>query len=246
MLFAMGSGSAVVAVSSFDRFPPEVENLPRVGALIDPDTERILALRPDLVVVYATQTELIGRLERARVPIFRYEHAGLADVTKTVRALGVRLAREAEANALAGRIERGLADVRRRVEGRPRPRTALLFEREPGTLRGMFASAGVGFMHDMLEAAGGQDVFADIPRQSIQATAELLLARAPDVILEVHGGNPWPPARLAAELKVWSALSGVPAVRTGRVHILIDSKLAIPGPRVAEAVEMIAGVLHGR
>src|SRR5262249_40036148 len=58
MLFAMGVGDRIVGVGNYDRFPPEVSRLPRVGGLVDPDTERILALRPDLVVLYATQVEL--------------------------------------------------------------------------------------------------------------------------------------------------------------------------------------------
>ena len=62
MLFAMGSGNQVVGVSSFDKYPPEVASRQKVGALLDPDIERILALKPDLVVVYGTQQELIARL----------------------------------------------------------------------------------------------------------------------------------------------------------------------------------------
>src|SRR5688500_14437022 len=68
MLFAIGAGPQVVAVSSFDRYPPEVEKLQRVGALIDPDVERILTLRPDLVAIYNSQTDLRAQLERAKVP----------------------------------------------------------------------------------------------------------------------------------------------------------------------------------
>ena len=71
MLFAVGAGDRVVGVGSFDRFPPEVEKLPRVGALLDPDVERILALRPDLVVVYRSQTDLLAQLARAQIPVVR-------------------------------------------------------------------------------------------------------------------------------------------------------------------------------
>ncbi len=70
MMFAMGAGSRLVAVGSFDRFPPEATRLPKVGALLDPDTERILALRPDLVIVYNTQTELKRSLERASIAYY--------------------------------------------------------------------------------------------------------------------------------------------------------------------------------
>ena len=244
MLFAIGAGNEVVGVSSYDTYPPEVKSRAKVGALIDPDVERILSLKPDLVVVYASQTELMTRLDRVRIPTFRYEHAGLADITSTIRSLGQRLERSAQAEAVASRIERDLEAIRRSVAGKRRPRIALLFEREPGTLRNIYASGGIGFMHDMLDAAGGEDVFADVERQSVQATAELLLTRAPDIIVEVHTFDRWSEDRIARERDVWKALPSLPAVRSGRIYVLQDERLAIPGPRVAEAVKLLADVLH--
>lgn len=243
MLFALGAGPAVVGVSSFDTFPPEVATRPKVGALIDPDFERILSLKPDLVVVYGSQDELIQRLARVNIPAFHYRHATLADVTQTIRDIGNRIGRAAEGMALAQRIEVDLDRVRASVAGRPRPRTALLFGREPGTLRSMYASAGVGFMHDLLVVAGGADVFDDVKRQSLQVTTEMLLARAPEVILEVHPSPAWTAARVATERKVWSPLASLPAVRTNRVQILADDRLVIPGPRVAEAARLMAEAL---
>ena len=88
MLFAIGAGPQVIAISSYDQDPPEVQRLPRVGALLDPDVERILSLRPDLVVTYGSQTDLKQQLDRASIPIFDYRHAGLADITATIRRLG--------------------------------------------------------------------------------------------------------------------------------------------------------------
>jgi hypothetical protein len=88
MLFAIGAGPRVVAVSSFDREPAEVRTLPNVGALLDPDVEKILSLRPDLVVVYGTQRDLSQQLERAGIARFGYVHGGLSDILKTLTALG--------------------------------------------------------------------------------------------------------------------------------------------------------------
>ena len=244
MVFAIGAGKAVVGVSSFDRYPEDVRTLPKVGALIDPDFERMLSLKPDLVIVYGSQIDLMSRLTRVGVPMFRYEHAGLADVTATIRSLGERLGRADAARALAAGIEKDLDAVRRTFAGRPRPRTAVLVEREPGTLRNIYASAGIGFLHDMLEAAGGEDVFADVKRQSLQATVEILLSRAPEVIIEVHPELGWTSEKEARERAVWRALPSLPAVRTNRVHLLADDRLTVPGPRVAEAVRILAQVLH--
>ena len=244
ILFAIGAGADVAGVSSYDTFPAEAATRPKVGALLDPDFERILSLKPDLVVVYGTQNELIARLTRVSIPMFRYEHAGLPDVTSTIRAIGDRVGRGPAGRALADGIEAALASIRARVAGRPKPRTLLVFGREPGGLRGIYASGGFGFLHDMLETAGGTDVFADIKRQSVQVTTEMLLARSPEVILELHGSTDVPKDRLAAERESWRILPALPAVRTNRVYLLTDDALMIPGPRVAGAVKQMADVLH--
>src|SRR5687768_18412236 len=76
MLFAIGAGPQVVGVSSFDEFPPAVSKLPRIGALLDPDTERILTLRPDLVLVYGSQAEQERLFYRAGILTVCYRHGG--------------------------------------------------------------------------------------------------------------------------------------------------------------------------
>ena len=91
MIFAMGAGSRLIAVSSYDKYPPEATKLPRVGALLDPDTERILSLHPDLVIVYGTQTELKRSLDRATIPYYSYEHRAMPDIMATIRAVGARI-----------------------------------------------------------------------------------------------------------------------------------------------------------
>src|SRR5712691_1930668 len=77
MLFAIGAGSDVSGVSRFDRFPAEVSSRPTVGGLLDPDTERILALRPTLVVIYDTQVDLSNRLDAAGIRTWPYRHGSV-------------------------------------------------------------------------------------------------------------------------------------------------------------------------
>jgi iron complex transport system substrate-binding protein len=243
MLFALGAGDRVAAVSSFDKFPPEVEKIPKVGALLDPNLEKILSLKPDLVVVYHSQEDFRRQLDRAGVPTYSYAHAGLADVTATIRAIADRIGSGERGRALAGSIESRLADIRTRVAGRPRPRTLIVFGRENYTLRGIYASGGTGFIHDMVTLAGGDNVFADLEREAVQATTELILSRRPEVILELRA-DPLTPEEERKELAVWSQLASVPAVRNHRVHLIVDARTVIPGPRVVEGVEAIARVLR--
>ena len=243
MLFAIGAGDRVVGVSTFDTYPKEATTRPRVGGLFDPNFEAILKLRPDLVVTYGSQEELNGRLGRASIPIFPYRHAGLSDITNTLRAVGKRTGFGDRANQLASQIERDLLDVRKSVEGLPRPRTLMVFAREEASMRGLYVSGGIGFLHDMLEAAGGINVMADVKREGLQLSLEQLLARAPDVVLEMRVTERWSAERQAREEAAWRAVS-IPAVRAGRVHFLPDEMLTIPGPRVAAAVKAIAQSLR--
>jgi iron complex transport system substrate-binding protein len=243
MLFVIGAGPQVVGVSSFDRYPPEVAKLQRVGALLDPDVERILALRPDLVAVYASQSDLRAQLERAKIPTYVYSHAGLPDITATLREIGDRVGHSREATDVATAIEGRIAQVRKRVASLQPPRTLIVFDRETLGLRGIYASGGVGFIHDMVDAAGGANVFADVKQQAVQATTELILARRPEVILELRG-DPVAPEIRAKEIAVWHALGSVPAVRNDRVYFIDQQMTVVPGPRVAEAVELIARTLH--
>lgn len=244
MLFAIGAGSKVIAVSSFDTYPPEVRTLPQVGALIDPDTERILALRPDLVVTYGSQQDSRARFERAGIRTFAYRHGGLAAMLATMRQVGAVTGRVAAAEDSARRIQQQLDRVRERVRSRPRPRTMLVFERSPQTLRGIYASGGSGFLNEMLDYAGGANVFADVKRESVQPSQETILIRAPQVILEIRATALSGTGDAQRDQDVWNTLPSVPAVRQRRVHFLAGSPLVVPGPRVAEGVEMMARALH--
>jgi iron complex transport system substrate-binding protein len=245
MLFAIGAGPQVVGVGSYDMYPPETARLPKVGALLDPDVERILSLRPDLVVIFSTQADLAQQFSRAGIAVFEYHQAGLTDVMQTIRAIGSRTGHDADARALAARMDEGIESIRRAVAGRPRPKTLLVFGRERLALRGIYASGGVGFLHDMLTVAGGDDVFGDVQQQSVQASTETIIARRPDVIIEVRAADtPMAHGAIDAEIRTWSILGSVPAVRNKRVYFVIDDRLVIPGPRIVEGTRLLAHTLH--
>ena len=244
MLFDMGAGDRVIGVGSYDHFPPQVELLPRLGGLLDPSIERLIAMRPDLVIVYGTQIELRRQLERSGIPQWSYSLEGLADVATTMRALGRRIGMEAAGNAAADNLNAKLDGVKARVAGRPRPTTLLIFGRDPGSLRGITASGGYGFLHDLLELAGGVDVLADTKKAAVNMSSETVLARAPDAIIELHYGDSAQSRNPDVERRIWNTLAAVPAVRNNRVYLLSGNEFVVPGPRVTQVAERFARVLH--
>ncbi len=241
-LFAIGAGPQVVAVSSFDHFPAAVEALPRVGALLDPDTERILALEPDLVVVYGSQTDLQAQFARAGIRTYVYRHGGLADTLDTISAIGQETGHAGGATRVVANLRARLDGIRRRVAGRARPSTILVLSRQPGSLRALYASGGVGFLHDLLEVAGATNVFADIRQESVQPSQETLLTRRPDVVVDLQPGAAV--ADTDEALRAWSALASIPAVRNKRIHVLTGAHVVIAGPRLGDAAEAIAEAVH--
>jgi len=162
-------------------------------------------------------------------------------VTETIRALGARVGVGAQAEALAARIEQKLSAIRSRVQAQPRPKTLLIFGRDKGSLTALDASGGYGFLHDMLEAAGGADVLADLHQQSVTVSTEMVLARAPDVIVELRYARG---DEGDVDMRAWDRLSSVPAVRNRRVYLLRGEEFVVPGPRVADATERLARTLH--
>jgi iron complex transport system substrate-binding protein len=246
MLFAIGAGPQVIGVSSYDKHPPEVARLPKMGALLDPNTEQILAARPGLVISYGSQSDLQTQLRRAGIGVFSYRHGGLAGIYTSIEEVGRATGHGAEASRLMAGLRARLDAVRAKTAGRPKPRTLLVMGREAQTLRNLNASGGVGFLHDILEIAGGANAFGDVKREAVTVSSEMLLGRAPDVVLDLHYGVSEPPdrARARQDAAVWQAVPSVPAVRNKRVIPLYGDHFVVPGPRIADAAEAMARMLH--
>ena len=244
MLFAIGAGDQVVGVSSFAGYPDEVNSRPRVGALLDPNIERILSLSPDLVVMHESQTDAIEQMRRGNIEVFLYRHGSIADITDMLRQLGRRTGRTAKAMGIATQIEVTLQSIQPRVSNYQKPKILLVLGREPDTVRNVYASGGIGFLNDMIIAAGGINVFAHVESEAARPNAEGILAAAPDVIIEIRAEGLLPDKTTPGNPSVWDALPAIPAVQKDRVYFLSGSDLVVPGPRVAKATERFARTLH--
>jgi ABC-type Fe3+-hydroxamate transport system substrate-binding protein len=120
----------------------------------------------------------------------------------------------------------------------------LVFGRERGTLRGVFASGGYGFLADLLDVAGSDNVFGDIKQQSVQASTEMILTRRPDAIVELRYGDDNRAVNIDQELSAWNALPSLPSVRAHRLYLLVGDEFVVPGPRIVNAARRLALALH--
>jgi len=243
-LFALGAGDRVAAVGDWCRHPPEATRLPRIGGETNPGLEQILALRPDLLIVQgkAEKVEAFGREHGIR--ILHMNTDTLPTLRAGVRELGRLVGCAAEAERLAARIDLDLAAVAHRVAGRPRPRVFLCMNHSPGTLRGLSTAHGASLLSGLLEIAGGRNLLGDVELAYPPVSKEELLRRAPEVIFDLHPGEELSDEARRELLADWQAMATVPAVRDGRVYLLTDEALLIPGPRVTQVARRLAEILH--
>lgn len=234
--FALGRGDRVVGIDAFSRHPPEATRLPRVGGLVDPSFEGVLALSPDLVLLSSSSGRFDQRLRSAgvRARVLRCE--SLADLRRNVAALGRLLEAEPAAVALGARIDRELAEVRRSAAGQPRPRVLYVFDRQPGAVRDVFAAGRKSFLHELLAIAGGDNVLGAEDRGAVSVSHEALLASGAEVIFDATADP--------AGLTPWQGLTALPAVRAGRIVAADDPVFTIPGPRVGAVARRMAAVIH--
>ncbi|MCX5759028.1 MAG: ABC transporter substrate-binding protein [Candidatus Hydrogenedentes bacterium] len=243
-VFALGQGSRVIAVGSFCDYPPEVATLPRAGGYLDPNLEKISALSPELLIVPGRDRKVAEYAEMKGLPLLSVNMDSFASIDAGIETIGKALNCVPEADALRARIRRELDDVRNVVKGLPRPKVLIITTRSSHALHNLYTANRSSFVSEMVECAGGENVYADGPTNYFAASKETIVVRMPEVVLEFHAGDNLDAAEQAKFVDDWQQLPSLPAVRNGRVYLIMESHALRPGPRVGEIARILAKRLH--
>ena len=232
--FAAGVGAKLIAVSAYSDYPPEALRLPRVGDGARVDIERILTLKPNLVLAWKSGNQAgdIARLERLGIPVWVSEPSRLADIARLLRD-AARLAGDAAAgDRAAGAFERELARLRER--GSIRTRTQLparvFYEiwHQP-----LLTVSGAHMISDAITLCGGANVFADVPVLTPAVSLEALLAARPHLVL--GGGSTNGEAAFRAR---WASMP-LPALRAIPAHYIAPDGIQRQSPRILDGIRAI-------
>jgi iron complex transport system substrate-binding protein len=235
IVFALGKGATVVGVSRYDDYPAEAASLPRVGGMIDPSFEAIIALRPDALIGARgpANRAVIDRLEQLGVEIVFPPVESLSDIRAAIRTFATLVGADHEAAALIARIDAQIAHVRGAASGRTPPSVLAVFGQRPITV------AGPGsFADELIALANGRNVVRTGDHWPTLAL-EAVLALAPEVVLDLTSME-----QHDALATMWASYTAIPAVRDGRVIAITDEVALRPGPRVGEALAIFARALH--
>jgi iron complex transport system substrate-binding protein len=226
-LYLLGEEARIVGISGFTVRPPRARReKPRVSAFTSAKIDRIVGLRPDLVLGFSDlQADIAAQLVRAGIEVHVFNHRSVAEILRMIATLGGMVGRAEQARALIANLEAGLDDIRAsaaKLERRPR----VYFEEwdEPQI-------SGIRWVSELIGIAGGDDCFPELACESLgknRIIADPLEVprRAPDVIFGSWCGKRFRPEHVAAR----PGWSDVPAVRGGRLHEIKSSIILQPGP----------------
>jgi iron complex transport system substrate-binding protein len=235
MLFAAGAGKQVIATVEYSDEPPAARQVPRIGDVVAIDMERLLALRPDLAVVWpgGGNPAQIEELARMKIPIYRQQVNTLADLADSIRRLGALAGTSAVADQAARAIEARLAMLARTYGGGRHPTVMLEVWNHP-----IYTVGGGHLMSNALQICGARNLFADLHDLGPAVDIEAVVARNPDIIVAAA-----PPGAGSEWLADWKRFATLHAVRSGNLIAFEDQRLTRLGPSVVDATEALCKVL---
>lgn len=236
VVFAIGAGDKLVGRTSYCDYPPEAKAVAEVGDTRTPAIEKIIGLRPQVVLVStASQLEVFTQqLQSQNIAVFVTDPHDLEGVFRSIAQVGEILGQKEQADQLVKKLRDRTNAVEQAVKGKQPVRAFYQVSGEP-----LYTAGRDSFVTDLMRRAGAASVTADVPGAWPKYSNESALAAKPEAIILPTGGSMG-----AANSDVTAALRQSPAALQGRVYKINDDYLARPGPRAIDGLEAMAKALH--
>lgn len=235
LLFAAGAGARVVGAVDWSDFPPEARAIPRVGSYVQPDLERIVALRPDLVVAWYSGNEprVVERLRGLGYPVYVSELRELEQVPAAIERLGRLAGTEAAAGRAAAQFRERRDRLRERYAGAAPVGVFYQIWDKP-----LMTVNGEHLISRVMELCGGRNVFADLPTLTPHLNVERVIVANPQAIVASGMGEARPDW-----VDNWRRWPELTAVRNGHLFFVPSDFLQRPTPRVLDGAQMLCEAL---
>ncbi len=234
IVFAVGAGSKVVAVSEYTKYPEEAQKITKIGSYASLDVEKITALEPDLLFADPYQELAVERLEKLGLAVIVLNHKNIEQILSNIALVGKVIGQEEETASLVQSIEATIETIVAKTANlteAEKPKVLYLYEPE-------WVAGSRTLANSYIQKAGGINIATDL-EGSKPITLEVIIERNPDVILGVVGYVPTVDWALS-ELR----LRQVNALKNNRVYPLDADTVDCPGPRVGVALELVAKCLY--
>jgi iron complex transport system substrate-binding protein len=220
---------------------------PKIGDYTSPNLESIAALRPDLVIVQTNPVRLRERLEAIKLHVLEINQDSVAALYTSISQVGSATQTDAKAAVLIQNIRNHLDQTQARAAKLPHPKVMFVVGRTPQRLDGIIVVGQASYLNDLITIAGGVNVFRDASASYPAVSLEDVLARNPDVVLDM--GEMGDASGLTQSLKdstinLWKRAASLSAVRKGQVVPIGSEIFVVPGPRIVLAADELFRIFH--
>jgi iron complex transport system substrate-binding protein len=235
LLFAAGAGGLIVGTVNYSDYPAAARSIPRVGDNRQVDIERIVAMKPDLLVVWRhnASARQMEQLRALGIPLFYSEPHKLEDIPETLLKLGRLAGTEERARQNAGELRRTLADLGARYSRRPLVRVFYQVWDRP-----LYTLNDKHIVNDAIRLCGGENIFAKLPVPAPTVTVEAVLQEDPEAIVSGERQEG------ASGLDHWKKYANMTAVRRGNLIGIDRDLLNLPGPRIVNGAAALCDKLE--
>ncbi len=242
ILFALGAGERVVAVTNFCQYPAEAQQKQKIGGFIDINLEQIIALKPDLILGVPAHDKLRDQLRSFGIEVHTYPNETVRDIFATIESVGTDIGASEQGRAFVKVLEDSLNSIVQKGQNNKSVAAMLVIGREPGSTRNITVAGPNTFISEIWQMAGGINIFSDLSVRYATVNLEELLVRNPAAIIEfdvksdtasvIHSGK-----------SEWAGLE-VAAVVNGNTFTVAGTHTLIPGPRMLLLARQFAQVIR--
>ena len=230
IIYALGADQGLVAVSTFCKYPVQVQQKAKIGGLFDPNIEKIVSLKPTLLLGTPAHKKLDHDLRQFNLSVVMLPNETVVDILHTIDTLGQILGYETEAQNLSGRIKQDLLLLSSKKRQHQPLAAMLVIGKESGSLQNLMVAGRETFLNELWTLAGGINVFTDLPVHYSTVNLESIIQRNPQVIIQFDPKRPGGIYSCNNEPE-WQYLQEVDAVKKGHLYIIGGDYVFIPGPR---------------
>ncbi len=245
LIFALDCQNRLVGISDFCLYPPETQNYERLGGGINLNFERVTALQPDLVIIQGKSQQIVDFCNTKGIEIMRMDLWDINGLMADIQILAKKLGRRDKGNELIAKIRSQLKAVQIAVEDKPVKSVFFSFSRTPGTLTGISTVGKGTLLDELVELAGGENIFADVTTAYPVISKEALLRLDPQVIIEPVPARSFSETKRKSAINDWQQLSKIRAVHNGDIYFPDADLILKPGPRIGIAAKVLAECIHG-
>jgi iron complex transport system substrate-binding protein len=244
VLFAIGAGDQVSAVTDFCTYPKEALQKPKIGGMLNSSAESIIALKPDLMVFQPGKSNVKQLAIKLNIEYIEASFQDLKSIYQAIQDIGNAVGKEKEAEKLITDIKSKLESYQERLKN-VKPKSTLLIlgdSRDP--LRDLYAVGKRTFLDELLTLSGGENVLSETLSQYPKISREYIISRSPEVVIIAGPNSEVTEKEFSSNLNAWRVLGSVRAVKNKSIHIISEDYILIPGPRLVNIVDKFYQAIH--